>query len=287
MNVFKLLLCDIREGIFRNKRFIIVPFLCIFECLYASMNINAYKGYYEIYSKTTFLDLMTEIFHGCDPIAKNPNPDIKIEIPYFWLAVFIFAVFIGFDYMRNDLTQFGIQVLSRIQKRSKWWLAKCVWCLMSGVWFYVLFLLTALIFCIINGYGFGFTGNLEIINVLANRSVIYTYIGISELNIFQGVSILIAPIFVICTLNMIQMILCLFLKPMYSYLIIIGVLLFGILTDIPIAFSRCGMLTFSNCFFQDGYQTELGFVICLTLITGSILIGNLYFRRYDILPDKE
>ena len=30
MSVFKLWLCDIREGIFKNKRYTIVPFICIF-----------------------------------------------------------------------------------------------------------------------------------------------------------------------------------------------------------------------------------------------------------------
>lgn len=287
MNVFKLLLCDIREGIFRNKRYIIVPFLCIFECMYAHMNINSYQSYYEIHSRPTFLDLWAELFHGCDPIAENPDPDIKIELPYFWLAVFIFAVFIGFDYMRSDLTQFGIQVLSRTRKRSRWWLAKCFWCLSSGIYFYIIFLLTAVVFSRINGYDLTLSGNTELLNVIADRSVIYTFVGVSEPDIFQQLCMLLAPMLVICTLNMIQMIFCLFIKPMYSYLIIIGILLLGILTDIPLAFSRCGMITFSDWFFEDGYHLPIGLFICLLLITASIITGTVCFKKYNILPDKE
>ena len=51
MSVFKLWLCDIREGIFKNKRYTIVPFICIFECMYAHMSINSYQLYYDVHSR--------------------------------------------------------------------------------------------------------------------------------------------------------------------------------------------------------------------------------------------
>lgn len=287
MNAFKLILCDIREGIIRNKRYFLVPVLSLFECMYADMNINAYKTYGAVQSHTTFLDLIAEIFHGCDPIARTPNPDIMIALPYFWIAIFVFAVFVSFDYMHNDLTQFGIQVLSRSRKRSAWWGAKCIWCILSGIWFYVLFLLTVLIFCIINEYELLFTNNPDILNIIADRSIIYIFKGVPNLNFLQRSWMLLAPMVVICTLNMLQMLLCLFCKPMYSYLMIIGILLFGVLVDIPAAFSRCAMTTMNNWFFEDGYPTVIGLAVCVILTVVAMVIGTLYFKRYDILPDKE
>ena len=189
--------------------------------------------------------------------------------------------------MHNDLTQFGIQVLSRTRKRSRWWISKCFWCLSSGIYFYIIFLLTAIVFSIINGYDLTLSESTELLNIIADRSVIYTFTGISELNIFQELWMLFSPMLVICTFNMIQMILCLFMKPMYGYLLVVGILILGILTDIPLAFSRCGMITFSDYFFEDGYHISIGLAICLILIMASILIGTLYFKKYDILPDKE
>ena len=94
MNVSKIIACDIKEGVIKNKRYIVVPVLCLFQCLYAQLNINMYKEYHEIYRKTSLLELLVEIFHGCDPIGENPNPDIKIIIPYLWFAIFSFAVFL-------------------------------------------------------------------------------------------------------------------------------------------------------------------------------------------------
>ena len=287
MSVFNLILNDIREGILKNKRFIIIPILCIFECMHAHMNINTYKKYYDIHEQTTFLDFIAEIFHGCDPISKISNPDIKIEIPYFWLAIFIFAVFVGFDYMHNDLTQFGIQVLSRTRNRRSWWISKCVCSLVSSIWFYMIFILTAIVFSLINGYSLDFANVSSIINVLADKSVIYTFVEVSDLNKLQGVCMLLSPLLVICTLNMLQTTLCLLIKPMLGYLTIICILLLGILTDMPLAFSRYGMITFNNWFYEEGYQMIIGLGICLIIIFVSILIGTAYFKKYDILPDKE
>lgn len=89
MSAFKLILSDIREGILRNKRYILVPILCLFECMSADINLNMFKVYGGIKSPTTFLDLIAELFHGCDPITKAPDPSTVIALPYFWIALFV------------------------------------------------------------------------------------------------------------------------------------------------------------------------------------------------------
>lgn len=287
MNVFNIQLCDIKEGIIKNKRNIIIPFLCVLQCMYANLNINMFKKYHGVHRKTSLLDLLAEIFHGCDPIGKNPNPDIKIVIPYLWFSLFAFAVFISFDYMYNDLTQFGIQILSRAKRRTSWWASKCIWCYESSIWFYFLFVFTAFVFSFANDYEILHLNNTEIINVIADRSVIYDYVGITEIKVLHILSIIFSPLIAICTLNMIQMILCLFIKPMYGYFIIIGLLVIGIITDSPLAFTRIGMVTFSNTYFDNAYSTTEGLWICIAINILCMIIGKLYFKIYDILPDKD
>ena len=287
MSVFKILACDIKEGIIKNKRFLIVPFLGVLECMYAHLNIILYKEYNGLKNSPSFLDLIAEVFHGCDPIAKNPDPNVKIVMPYLWFAVFAFAIFISFDYMHNDLTQFGIQILSRTGKRIKWWISKCCWCVLSGIYFYILFILSVLGFCALNGYEIRYTDNPEIINMLADRSFMYIYNGINKISIINFICILLSPLLVICTISIIQMTLCLFIKPMYSYLVITGIIIAGILSDSALAFSRLGMVTFSMDFFEDGYDKVRGMIICISLIMASVLAGTVYFKKYDILPDKE
>lgn len=287
MSVCKILFCDIKEGILKNKRNIITPFFCVLQCLYADLQINTYKEYYKIKDSTTFFDLFAEIFRGCDPISKNPNPDIKIMIPYLWFSIFAFAVFINFDYMHNDLTQFGMQIISRTKKRCSWWISKCIWSIVSSVWFYLIFLSEAAVFCAVKNFSFTAANSTETINLIADGSVIYQYIGLEKWTAVNKMSIVICPLVTICTLNMMQLLFSLFIKPMYGYLAIIGFLCFGILTDIPIAFTRLGMVTFSNLFYHSAYNQTIGMVICIGIIIFCTLFGLFYFRNYDIIPGKD
>jgi hypothetical protein len=287
MNVCKMLVCDINEGILKNKRYVIVPFLAFLECLYANINICALKSYREVTQNSNIIELIAEIFHGCDPIAQNTNPDIKIAIPYLWFAIFVFAVFISFDYMHNDLTQFGIQILSRSKKRADWWFSKCLWSVLSSIWFYFLFFLTIILFGAANEYSIIPSSNPESLNIIADQSIMYSFIGITKASGIVHLKLFLLPLLVIITLNMIQMFLTLFIKPMHAYLIIVGLLTVGILTDMPIAISRLSMVTFSKIFYENGYNEETGLIICCIFIISTIIGGSLLFKRYDILPDRE
>lgn len=289
MSVYKIITCDIKEGIFKNKRNIIIPLLCTLQCMYAHLNINMFKEYNDIKGHSSLLDLFAEIFHGCDPVGQNISPDIKIIVPYLWFSIFVFAVFISFDYMHNDLTQFGMQILSRTSKRRFWWISKCAWCYLSSIWFYLVFTLTAFLFAVLNNYDVFDVDNVETINVLADRSVIYNYIGISELSLKNILSILLMPLIVISTLNILQMLLCLFIKPMYGYLLIIGIVTFGIISDSLLAISRTGMVTFNNMYFENAYNEKIGLIICVLINIICVVTGTIYFKKYDIIPspDKE
>ncbi len=287
MNVCKMLACDINEGILKNKRYIVAPLLAILECLYAHINISSLKSYRDVTQTSSIIELIAEIFHGCDPIAQNTNPDIKIAIPYLWFAIFVFAVFISFDYMHNDLTQFGIQILSRSKKRIEWWFSKCLWCILSSVWFYFLFFITIVLFGVVNEYSIMPSEDPEVLNIIADQSVMYSFVGIAVTSCTVHLKLLFLPLLVIITLNVIQMFLTLFIKPMHAYLLIVGLLTVGILTDVPIAVSRLSMVTFSRIFYENGYNEEIGLIICFILIVSLIVGGGLLFKRYDILPDRE
>lgn len=121
------------------------------------------------------------------------------------------------------------------------------------------------------------------------EALLYNYIGISELSLKNILSILLMPLIVISTLNILQMLLCLFIKPMYGYLLIIGIVTFGIISDSPLAISRTGMVTFNNMYFENAYNEKIGLIICVLINIICVVTGTIYFKKYDIIPspDKE
>ena len=282
MNACKLILCDLREGILCNKRMLVIPLLGIFECLYADMSIRSITAESQ---QATFLDLLTAIFQGCDPIAQLTEHGASP--PYFWLAIFLLFLFIIFDYLHKDLTHFGLQILSRARGRIAWWSAKCAWILLSGVCCYALLLLTVLAYSLCRGYTLSLQNTPALTQALASASSFYSPDGDLTMTAGQGFFLLMLPLVLICTLYIMQMTLTLFCKPLIGYIIMTVLLIFGILFDAGVVFPRTGMMLMSDLTMKFGYDPVSGLTLCLILTTVCVAAGGLYFQNYDILPDKE
>lgn len=286
MNVCKLMCCDIYQGIIKNRRFLVVPILCFFECMYND-NLLAILSNGSSFGKITIFDLFTLVFRGNDPISKLPKDNSLMELPYFWIAIFVFAVFIGFEYMHNDLTQFGTQILTRCRKRESWWLSKCIWCIAATVWCYILIIGTIFLYGVLHDFILTPENNYKLTDVLTNESVVYESASCKSIGIMDRLCIIIAPLTVILALNMIQMTLCLVIKPVYSYIISVVLIIAGTFSDSQIAFTRSAMVLYNMNYLKKGYNTHVGIIICLTITALCMIIGGIYFKKTNILPDKE
>ncbi|MCD7890316.1 MAG: hypothetical protein LUG26_00635 [Ruminococcus sp.] len=45
-------------------------------------------------------------------------------------------------------------------------------------------------------------------------------------------------------------------------------------------------MTFSEHYQQEGYDINSGWIVCIIMIAVSVITGGIWFRRYDILPQK-
>lgn len=285
MNVFKILLCDIREGTLKNKRFIAAPLIALFVCMMAHTRIGFFSDSFEPGIKPTLFNLLIEAFRGSNPLSKIR--EMHAPIPYIWLSIFIFSMFTVFDYAHDDISNFGMQIISRTGKRASWWSSKCIWVMLSGVYYYGLFLLAMLGFAAINGYSMSFKDNTIFSDLLANCSAYYTYKNIEEVCGMELLLFILSPLIVICALNIFQMMLSLFIKPVYSFFLTLGLLLLSAFVDWSAAFPRTAMMTFSSHYQQNGYSIKIGCIVCIAVIMVSVIIGRIWFNRYDILPQKD
>ena len=284
MNVFKILICDIKEGILKNKRFIAAPLLALFVCMSAHTRIAFFYDSYEFGSKPTLFNLMLEAFRGSDPLSKIR--EMHAPIPYMWLSIFIFSMFTVLDYAYDDISNFGMQIISRTGKRASWWQSKCVWSVLSGIYYYGLFLLTVILFAALNDYSLSFNDNALISDLIANCSSYYTYKAAEVISGTELLLFILSPLIVICTLNIFQMTLSLFIRPLYSFFITLGILLLSAFTDGLFIFPRSAMLPFTSHYHQNAYSMKAGLIVCGAIILLSVAVGRIWFRRYDILPSK-
>ena len=96
MNVFKILLCDIKEGTLKNRRFIAAPLIALFVCMLAQIRIDFFSDSFELRNNPTLFNLLIEAFRGSDPLSEVR--EMHAPLPYIWLSIFIFSMFTVFDY---------------------------------------------------------------------------------------------------------------------------------------------------------------------------------------------
>lgn len=284
MNVFKILLCDIKEGTLKNRRFIAAPLIALFVCMLAQIRIDFFSDSFELRNNPTLFNLLIEAFRGSDPLSEVR--EMHAPLPYIWLSIFIFSMFTVFDYAHDDISNFGMQIILKTGKRTSWWHSKCIWVMLSGIYYYGLFILTMLGFANMNGYTMSFKDNTIFSDLLANCSTYYTYKNIEEVTGTELLLFILSPLIVICTLNIFQVTLSLLIKPLYSFFITLGVLLLSVFVDWTAIFPRTAMMTYSSHYYQNGYSMKIGWIVCIAVIFASVVIGRIWFKKYDILSQK-
>lgn len=281
MNAFNLIINDLKQGVFKNIRFLAVPILCIFECLVADIQLNYIKNFSE--TELGFIDYVFEIFHGTDPLSKVSSS----QLPYYWFVIFACLFIITFDYAQKDISHFGIQVMTRVKKRSMWWYSKVITNIVSSIYCYFLFMATILLFCVLNNYPVNFNSNSVFINVFGSTSGIYSYSGITDISWNNLVFLVLSPLMVMITLNLLLCMLSMAFKPIIALLVTIGYLLAGAFWDNSIIISRGSMIMMNRVFFIDGYNLKQCCIYCIIIIFLSIIIGRIVIEKYDILPERE
>jgi len=276
-----MILYDLKAGTLQSKRHLLLIIITVLQCMlvqirYDQMLISAPDVEYSL------REMIFGIFAGCESMLKSGVP----AIPYGWIAVFVCLLFIPFDYMRQDLSHFGSQILLRTKKRTLWWCAKCLWNILSSIAGYAVILATAAVFCLAAGIPVTLSDNPDAMMLLA-PGFSYQAFGISSLSAEQVFLLIISPLLAIITLNLMQMLLSLMMKPLYSFAVMIGILMLSVTVSWGMAFPRLGMVMYHDTLYKGGYAVQTGIITCLIVILFSICGGRLYFKKYDVLPERE
>lgn len=271
MNWLKLFRYDIRSGLLR-WRYLCVPVLFWVPCFYNWIQISNAE------CVGTWMDYMIGCFKGLMPLASVED----FEFPILWFLVMAGCLFLNLDYPLNDLTDAGQQVIVRSVNKKGWFLSKCVWNLMSTALYVLLGALTALAFALING------GSAQLVNtpdVMIKALNIYT---ITTLTVGQTLMVaVVLPYLTLVTLNMLQMVLSLVMKPIFGFLICICMLVISLFYSSPYFIGNGAMAA------RSGIQME-GFVeplptalTCIGVMVLSIVVGIIRFDRMDHLRYEE
>lgn len=281
----KIFWSDFKEGILKNKRTLIMVLVVILYSMLTHMNLDViWQNIPPEHGKYSLFELFWINFNGCDPLMKS----MIITIPYPWLALYICPIFMTFDYMQQDLMGYGLQMLTHIGNRKRWWYQKCVWCFAAALWTYLIIWITLIFFCVVNHIPVSFFPNPNTIAFLALGSVCYTPISGALTSSLVFVTLLIVcPLLSMFTMELLTMTLTLFIQPAIAFIVSVGILTLSITFDWTLLFPRIGMLMKNDMLYSDGYPLKTGIIVCIIIIITCVISGGITFQHKDILPGKE
>jgi hypothetical protein len=272
MKFIKFLKFDIHYGIIKQyKKYLLFSFLIILAFFEFRSNQISFENY-----NFSLLDSILYIYGGIKEFIPTGGETFKI--PYLWLLNHILILFFTLNYMHKDLEGFGQQTIYRSGSRTQWWLSKCFSQFLSVFLFYIISWLELTICTwVVNG-----NLSLNISKIMRDT----TELGINALdnpNWNIHLYLLLVPFLFTVSMSLLQMTLCLFVKPTVSYVISVVVCILSAYYLNPLILGNYAMALRSNQLVSNGVDINIGIICMIILGLFSVLVGMFRFKKYSIL----
>ncbi len=275
---FKLLRYDCKVGIFYHYKKLIAV-LVLFVCVYLDcfMQFRSYATLDTPFTvDNTLGNTLLYIFAGIQ--EYDPQVDTQFIFPAVWMLLYLVLAYFTLYYPYNDLEESGQNILLRSGGRRLWWTSKCCWNICTVVLFFLIGWAVIVTACLIQGVPLSMELSQNI-NMLLRMRISSPLLYPTELTL----EILMLPMLVMVAVNLTQMTLSLFIRPIYSYMVTGAFLLASTYYQSPFLIGNYAMPIRSSRMIENGVNPIYGILLSLGLIVISYLVGLLYFKRYDIL----
>ena len=273
----KLVRYDIRAGIADRIRVFAAPLLIyMFAFVNYIVRVNSYISQGNALNLGRSLgDVLLFIYGGMK--EYDPDAERRFSFPALWMLLYLLLAYIVLYYPHRDLEENGQNILIRTGGRELWWLSKCVWSALTVVLYFIDGWAVAVLGCILTGVPLTMKLSPNI-NVLFEMSGF----GLRHPDALAAET-MIMPLLVMISVSLMQMALSLYVRPVFSFIITIAVLLAGTYFMNPLFISNYAMPVRSSGMITGGVSSLRGYLICIVLTLASITGGMIRFLRYDIL----
>ena len=268
MNWAKTLQHDIQSGLLR-WRYLAGILLFSIPC------IELLRSCLAIGTEATWIDYMTACFKG---VSLKAVTNRTVELPISWLLIMAGANLVSLDYFFGDLSREGHQILLRCQSRCGWYLSKCVWNLMSSTLFFLTGVITVTVFTLATNGKFSLENTPTLLQVLFLGETVLPVSGITSF-----LTVIFTPWATICALNIVQMTMLLYIKPIYSFLVCMVLLLSAVYIPTGWCLGNGAMMIRSTVIMGVGLPVWQAWTVIGALMAVSLLIGMVRIRKMDFL----
>lgn len=282
MRFFNIFRYDFRYGFLsRPGRWAAVVLYAVF--LFSSFSFSIFHGFYgEVDSLWSINSLSLSVgdLFVADLGGKLP-PDFRqlqsYSFPTSWFVWQIIPCVCTLSYMIEDLSQGGMQVLIRAQKKSWWWFSKCLWNLWVVLVCYGLEYLSLWVLSLISGKAQTWELNSRVFQFSFAQALPSTH----STHLF--VSLCLLPCLAGMAVNLMQMTLSLFVKPVFAFTAVCCYLIVGVYYAHPLMLPNYAMPVRSAAVGIYNFRPELGIGLCLLAFAACFMVGAWKIRKKDIV----
>ena len=269
---------DWLEGIWHRKLYLILSVLAaFFSCTGIHSSIIEHQITENI-SNGTFMDYWIYLVDGCQ--AYKFDWYNSFVIPIRWICFITFLLIGVNNYMLSDLKGWGYQVLVHSKSRLNWWISKLMWSISYTLCYFFVSFCTVLIYCISRNVAVNFKPTLDIMKSQATES----FMKFGNRNLY--VAVLILPLLMALFLSIIQMVLSLYIRPVYVFIIMFIWLVASAYKKSWLLVGNLGMPYRMKPVLKSGFSTVQCFFVLIAASLICIIWGYLKFRKRDIF-EKE
>jgi len=267
----RLILYDIQYSFRKNRlKWLAAIIIQLFLCIRSFGEVSFGGGPYELLSE------LWPVMSGAREYILSE--DSSFQLPAYWFLFHSYLFFLIGFYPVSELHLGNGQALVRTHTRESWLVSKLISVIINVTLYYGCFLVLLLL------------GNFICGGTVMPRNGI---ISLSGIPIFDRsftellTAFILLPLSVSITLGCIQVVLSLFLDPVFSFMLVIGYMVASVFWTSPLLIGSFSMLYRQEWVSGQSEMTlTAGMLWCLCL-TALAIIGGIYmFRRKDILPSE-
>ncbi len=214
-----------------------------------------------------------------------PDPNLSVEdfvFPVKWLFLHALILYFTLGYTSEDLTRCGMQVMTRTGSKLRWWLSKCLWNCTAVVSYYALFMAVLLALTALTGKSVSMDLNLKLLPAFFGEKL--PRWALSGAAMFTALCVL--PCAAGLALNLAQMTLTLYVKPMIAYLIVCAYLMASVLLVHPALIGNYALTVRSRALGFYPMTNTGGLLICGGVCLCAIVVGCFRMRSMDLIGQE-
>ena len=254
------------------KTFIIAVMFVILNCalfkVFSSWAIETGLDY-----ECTFMDYLIYFFKGVEVIDLN-NGSFTIPVIFLGMQILI-ACMVGY-YPFDDIYGYGKQVFIRVDKKSRWWLSKCLWAFMTVLCTYILIYAAIFIFCLCSKDSISLSYSTELVWNMDNQFIE----GVSKVNMMLYTFIM--PFMYSVMISFVQVTLSMLTGPVISFLIVMIYDILGILLTHSSLLANYTMIFRDKMVSGMAIQPMTGLVSMMVIMLVSTILGVFVINRKEI-----